>query len=889
MTSGPIATRRTRGSIRVRAAVLTSELIAIALVAVISYSFFATRAGLLRAGEARANGAAAQLAGIIGAPLPGRIADVQRIVDDQSVRDVLVDQSAERQAAALARLKPVAANAQQHQTLELWNASGTRVLSIEVPPSGGSVPLSTEPPAATGILPYRIVNNVVVSEIVIPIRSGDERSPTIGYLLSRRLATNSNSPDAINRLIGGGGRVMVGNQSGSVWTDIASIVEGPPIDVATQGSHRYRTAAGRRIAGVAHVSGTPLAIVVDFPEALVIAPAWALLRQLVVVGLIFTIFAVVIVWRLSARMTQPLDRLTAALGAISEGDFARRIAVDQRSEVGRLGEAFNLMAEKIQAGLIELESRARELKEKDSRKAAMMNAALDCIITTDPSGQILDCNPAAERVFGYDHEALVARNLSELLLLPAYSSGDVLTEYVASGRGVTPGRRFEVPAERCGVGSFPAELSLTSIRTDGERGFVAFVRDLTDQKAGEDSRLRGIILEEENRRVLEASRLKSEFLANMSHELRTPLNAIIGFAELLYDGQVTPEMPEFKDFLHDILTSGQHLLQLINDVLDLSKVEAGRLEFHPEDTDIKQVVAESIAILRTLAAQKRLTITHDAEASVGTVYVDRARLKQVLYNYLSNAIKFTPEGGRIAVSVTAAGETGFRLAVTDTGIGIAAGDLRRLFVEFNQLKAGTTKTHQGTGLGLALTKRLVEAQGGSVGVESVPGQGSTFFVVLPRRATAGKPMAAPRSISSPRPNAPWALVIEDDADDQETIITALAGAGFNVETATTRAQALVKLAAQTFDAITLDLILPDANGSDVLRDLQADERNRDAPVVVVTLVAADGAVAGFEVRDMLKKPVDGNALVNALERAGVSAGMAPVASSDPVSSLHSGS
>jgi CheY-like chemotaxis protein len=259
---------------------------------------------------------------------------------------------------------------------------------------------------------------------------------------------------------------------------------------------------------------------------------------------------------------------------------------------------------------------------------------------------------------------------------------------------------------------------------------------------------------------------------------------------------------------------------------------------------------------------------------VNRVFVDRSRLKQVLYNYLSNAIKFTPERGRVTVRVTAEGDDHFRVDVGDTGVGIAAADLPRLFIEFNQLEAGAAKTHQGTGLGLALTKRLVEAQGGTVAVTSAPGAGSTFSAILPRRARYGTPLADPRSIPSKRIGAPSVLVIEDEAADQQAIVKALGEAGFNVETANSRAQALSKLSAQSFDAVTLDLILPDANGGDVLRDIRSSDRNADVPVVVITIVGDGGVVTGFAVHDILSKPVNGADLVRALDRAGVSASAA---------------
>jgi signal transduction histidine kinase len=231
-----------------------------------------------------------------------------------------------------------------------------------------------------------------------------------------------------------------------------------------------------------------------------------------------------------------------------------------------------------------------------------------------------------------------------------------------------------------------------------------------------------------------ATRAKSEFLANMSHELRTPLNAIIGFAQLLHDGKVGPVSAEQAEFLGDILTSSRYLLQLINDVLDLAKVESGRLEFRPEPVDLARLTDEVRAVLHAVAAGKRIRLETILHPALGPVVLDPAKLKQVLYNYVSNAIKFTPEHGRVTVRVAPEGPDAFRLEVEDTGIGIKPEDLGRLFVEFRQLDAGPAKRHEGTGLGLAVTKRLVEAQGGRVGVQSTPGQGSVFFAVLPRTA-----------------------------------------------------------------------------------------------------------------------------------------------------------
>ena len=270
-------------------------------------------------------------------------------------------------------------------------------------------------------------------------------------------------------------------------------------------------------------------------------------------------------------------------------------------------------------------------------------------------------------------------------------------------------------------------------RGDAASRMVGIVSDITEQRQAEDARLAVQRLENENRQIQEANRLKSQFLANMSHELRTPLNAVIGFADLLHSGYIKPQSPKHKEFLGHIGTSGRQLLQLINDVLDLSKIETGKFDFFPEPVNLTVLLKEVQDLLHTAIGRKSITVSTHVDADLGDLALDPARLKQVLYNYLSNAIKFTAEDGQVTVRATGQGPEHFRVEVEDTGIGIAASDLPRLFVEFQQLDAGYGKQHQGTGLGLALTRRLVHAQGGQVGVCSTAGAGSTFHVVLNRR------------------------------------------------------------------------------------------------------------------------------------------------------------
>jgi PAS domain S-box-containing protein len=358
------------------------------------------------------------------------------------------------------------------------------------------------------------------------------------------------------------------------------------------------------------------------------------------------------------------------------------------------------------------------------------------IIASDPDGRVLVCNEGARRLTGYAADEVVGlRDVRSL-----YAREDVACGKVQG---------LLVAALRTGQ----AEGLLTCVRKDGRRftaysvvtlrkdaggnaaGHLIIFRDLTRVEVLEQElRRKNAELEEQSRRVQEANRLKSEFLANMSHELRTPLNGIIGFAELMYDGRVGALAPTHKEYLGDILTSARHLLGLINDVLDLSKVESGNLELRPEPVDVGAAVGEIRTILRALAARKRIDVQTDIDPTLGRVVVDPGKLKQVLYNYLSNALKFTPEAGRVTVRVGPEGSDAFRLEVEDTGIGIRAEDMHRLFVAFQQLDAGTDKKYPGTGLGLALTKRLVESLGGRVGADTAPGRGSVFFAVLPRGA-----------------------------------------------------------------------------------------------------------------------------------------------------------
>jgi PAS domain S-box-containing protein len=499
--------------------------------------------------------------------------------------------------------------------------------------------------------------------------------------------------------------------------------------------------------------------------------------------------------------------------------------------------------------------------------AAIVASSNDAIIGKTLDGRITTWNEAATRLLGYTAGQAIGRHLD----LQAGSAGTAqeaaLVEQLRHGGKVDTLETVYVCRDGARV---DVSVTLSPIPDAGGAvvGASHIVRDISERKRHEELRRREAQLEAENRHIQESNRLKSAFLANMSHELRTPLNAIIGFADLLHMGQVSPQAPQHREFLGHIRSGGRHLLQLINDLLDLSKVESGKFEFRPEPVDLERLAREVAVILHETARRKEIEIRIEVAPEVRHLVLDPARLRQVLYNYLSNALKFTGSGGTVVLRATAEGADRVRLEVQDTGEGIAPEDLGRLFTEFQQLDNSRGRAQAGTGLGLALTRRLVEAQGGSVGVRSRLKEGSVFHAILPR--VTGPVMLRQDMVHPPVPEgAPRILVIEDDRRDQEFLAQALRRAGFHAEVVASGEQAIARTREVAFAAITLDLILPDLPGLAVLADIRAHGLNRDVPVVLITMVTEELSVAGFSVADVLVKPVAPHVVLEALGRAGV--------------------
>jgi PAS domain S-box-containing protein len=473
----------------------------------------------------------------------------------------------------------------------------------------------------------------------------------------------------------------------------------------------------------------------------------------------------------------------------------------------------------------------------------------------------LAVNRAAIQQYGYSQEEFLAMTIRDIR--PQEDIPTLLNSVAAVRDGE---QKSGVWRHRTRDGRI-IDVEITSYSftfAEREADFVIAV-DISDRKRIEEERRKFTVsletanreLEFRNREVERATQLKSKFLSSMSHELRTPLNAIVGFSDLLAEETAGQLNEKQKRFVNHIKQGSAHLLQLINDILDLSKIEAGQLELRCEQFLVEEALPEVLSTIRPLAMAKNI----DLQQKLGTdrpVYADRVRFKQIMYNLLSNAVKFTPKGGRIEIDCFES-EDQVCLSVTDNGIGIRPEDQQVVFEEFRQVEGGRDSVNEGTGLGLAISKRLVEQQGGKISLFSEPGKGSRFTFTLPGGSNTSRPeptnlpssLAATTSGSSGKP---LILVVDDEASARELVASYLTPE-YRIAIAESGAEAVDKAQHLQPDAITLDLSMPGGSGFEALVTLKKSPETENIPIIIVSIVDQEKVGFALGAADYLIKPI----------------------------------
>ena len=517
----------------------------------------------------------------------------------------------------------------------------------------------------------------------------------------------------------------------------------------------------------------------------------------------------------------------------------------------------------------------QRLRKSERRTRVIIEEATDAFVSIDATGKITEWNPKASAMFGWTRDEALGHDAEEAIIAPARvfvptKEGRLLVGLFRLATSKPTNKLIELMGIHRDGSHFPLELSVSVVHDRVHPTLNIFLRDITDRKAAEqavselNSRLEdaNANLELRNREVERATKLKSQFLASMSHELRTPLNAIVGFSDLLSEQIAGPLNEKQVRFVGHIKTGSRHLLQLINDILDLSKIEAGHLHLEREDVSVADLMPEVLSTIRPLAMQKKIHLVEDLEAHLA-VHADRVRFKQIIYNLLSNAIKFTPEGGSLFVTACSSGGVA-ELSVRDTGVGIREEDLTAVFDEFRQVGDTTKGIKEGTGLGLAITRKIVEQHEGRIWVESEFGKGSTFTFTVP---LAKKPLVetAPVPISAlPHGDRRKVLIVDDEVSAQELLASHLSTAGYQVFTASNGGEAIEKAKDLMPDVITLDILMPDGNGFAALFELRRRPETSAIPVIIVSIVDQKDLGLTLGAADYLLKPVDKNQLLRTI-------------------------
>ncbi|MBA4371787.1 MAG: hypothetical protein C0402_02870 [Thermodesulfovibrio sp.] len=545
-----------------------------------------------------------------------------------------------------------------------------------------------------------------------------------------------------------------------------------------------------------------------------------------------------------------------------------------------------------------------DLDEKTAYLKNVLDDSQDMIMTTDSDGTIVEISRGGERILGYHRDEIIGLQAAGFYLDPEERSR--IVEVLKNRNAVY---NYETRLLRKDGSPVDINLTISQLRNTTGRviGTVGVSKDITEAKKLRDElrimnnelkelnmRLEDKViertrdLEKSNTELIKSNQIKARFISNMSHELRTPLNSILGFSEILLEKTFGDLNDKQSRHVTNISSSGKHLLQLVNNILDLAKIEAGKIDLFYEDFDVQQALSEVSMIMNSLAARKNIQIQTDISAETGTFHADKVKFKQILYNLISNAIKFTPAGGELGITVASLenrasllpwaleGQQFLQVTVWDKGIGIKPEDTERIFEEFEQADSTMARNFEGTGLGLALTKKLIDLHGGQITLRSVYGEGSEFTFYLPR-INADETNMETEEFMPLRDAFPWlteeaplVLVVEDDLPTSEILTIHITKAGYRVVHAYDGVEAIAKAKELRPFLITLDVMLPRKDGWEVLQTLKADPETGTIPVIIHSMIDNKDLAFALGASDYLLKPIDKTALLSKMSELALS-------------------
>ena len=796
--------RRPRGwqSLRWRLPVLISALVALVVVIFLWTSYLQVERTLVETAGERAETAADQLGNLIGRSLQQSLAELRKVSTVDALATCLAEPTPKALEQARAVLAPLTGGSSARMA-EIRKPSGEVVLSMRN--EAAAILPEVQLPLTEGIGPLQRVGSRVFGDIVVPINDagGVNGAELAGYLLVRRVTALTTTPEALTRLMGAGAEAGLGNRAGDLWTNLNDVVDRLPVDLSAVGVTSYQTADRvTHIAAIHHVEGTPWALAVGFPRELVLAPARTFLQRMIFVAGFFILGAAVIARVVSGRISAPLFEVAAAAEGIAAGDYSRRAPVKQSDEVGRLGEAFNTMAERVAEDMAAREAAESALRDREASFRTLFSANPLPIWVQDagPSGVLLEVNDAALKHYGYGRDEMLAMTIADIEVgrerpgepNPARPEPALRRHRLKSGR--------EVDVE---VVSHPLTFN-------GRPASLVVAQDVTARE-----RLEG--------QLRQAGKMEAvgQLAGGIAHDFNNLLTAILGYTELLLE-ELPPKLPNRAD-VEEIRKAGESAASLTRQLLTFSRQQI----VEPQMVDLNDVVTRVSSMLKRVIGE-HIELRPNLSPRLDAIRADPGQIEQIVMNLAVNARDAMPDGGRLAIQTAnvlvdeafAAQHPGVEpgphvlMSVSDSGIGMDRDTLSRLFEPFF-----TTKQRgKGTGLGLPMVYGIVKQWGGLISVYSEPGHGASFKIFLPSASASVGPRHDPLPLAS-LAGTETILIAEDQPEVRSIIRAILSRHGYTVVTAPDGEAALKVLAEDSgkFDLLLTDVVMPAMGGAELAR------------------------------------------------------------------------